>query len=312
MIADVKTEQGAIILDSPSKHSRPVRVRLTADAELARAYSLTLVAMGLRAVLAREKGGYGIYVDPENELRAGWELDQYDEENGTGVRKPAARRPAFTLSFSNTAMVYAAILLFVFGAARRNGFGFNWVADGAMVAHHVTSKLELWRTVTALTLHLDLAHLASNIAFGIVFVWLLSKEIGSGVAWASVVLAGAAGNFANALWQSPAHTSIGASTAVFAAIGLLAALRHQWRPPKVSLRYWAPLGGGLMLMAFLGFGQGNVDYGAHVLGFAAGVAGGFLLSRKDRKWFDDDARQMNALKLAGVMLAGAWGLALAF
>jgi len=267
--------------------------------------------MGLRAVVAHEQGGYAIYVDQEHELRAGWELDQYDQENGTGARKPADRKPVFTLSFSNTAMVYAAILLFFFGAARREGFGVNWLADGAMVAHHVTAKLELWRTVTALTLHVELAHLASNVAFGIVFVWLLSKEIGSGVAWASVVLAGAAGNFANALWQSPSHTSIGASTAVFAAIGLLAALRHQWRPPKASLRYWAPLGGGLMLMAFLGFGKGNVDYGAHVLGFAAGVAGGYLLSRRDRSWFDDDARQMNALKLAGLVLAGAWTMALA-
>lgn len=294
-----------------SQDNRPVRIRFTTDQELARSWSLTLVAVGLRAMVAHEQGGYAIYVEPEHQLRAAWELDQYDEENGTGGRKSPARGDVFTLSFSNTAMAYAAILLFFFGAARREGFGVNWAAEGAMVAHHVTSQLELWRTVTALTLHLDLAHLASNIAFGVVFVWLLSKEIGSGMAWASVVLAGAAGNFANALWQLPTHTSIGASTAVFAAIGLLAALRHQWRPPQVSLRYWAPLAGGLMLMAFLGFGQGNVDYGAHVLGFAAGVAGGWLLARKDRTWFDDDARQMNALKLAGLTLAGAWGLALA-
>lgn len=294
-----------------NRTGKPVRIRFTTDKDLARSWSLTLVAVGLRAMMAHEQGGYAIYVDPEHELRAGWELDQYDEENGTGNRKPAARRNVLTLSFSNTAMAYAAILLFFFGAARREGFGINWAAEGAMVAHHVTSQLELWRTVTALTLHLDLAHLASNIAFGIVFVWLLSKEIGSGVAWASVVVAGAAGNFANASWQSPAHTSIGASTAVFAAIGLLAALRHQWRPPKVSLRYWAPLGGGLMLMAFLGFGEGNVDYGAHVLGFASGVAGGWLLSRKHRAWFDDDARQMNALKLAGAVIGASWLLALA-
>lgn len=279
------------------------------DRELARSWSLTLVAVGLRNILVHESGGYAIYVDPEHELRAGWELDQYDEENPTGQDKREAKRTVLTLSFSNTALAYAAILTFFFGAARRQWLDVNWVGDGAMVAHHVTAQLELWRTVTALTIHLDLAHLASNIAFGIVFVWLLAKETGSGVAWASVVLAGAAGNFANALWQSPMHTSIGASTAVFAAIGLLAALRHQWRPPKVSLRYWAPLGGGLMLMAFLGFGEGNVDYGAHVLGFAAGVAGGWLLSRKGRDWFADDARQMNALKLAGAVIAVSWLLA---
>ena len=296
-----------------SETIRPVKVRSTTDEELARSWALTLVAVGMRASLVREAGGFSIYVDPEDELRAGWELDQYDEENGTADRQRRAgrRQPAFTLSFSNTALSYAALLTFFFGAARRDWLGMHWAADGAMVAHHVTSKLEIWRVVTALTLHLDLAHLASNLFFGIVFVYLLSKEIGSGAAWASVLLAGAAGNLVNAIWQDASHTSIGASTAVFAAVGILAALRQQWRPPKVSLRYWAPLGGGVMLLAWLGFGEGNVDYGAHVLGFAAGIAGGWLLSRKHRAWFDDDARQLNALKLAGGVIGASWLLALA-
>ncbi len=296
---------------TPTSQPVYVRVRFTPDEELARSYVLTLVAMGLRAVMTRESGGFGIHVGPEDELRAGWELDQYDEENQTGTRTPKRQRQTLTLSFTNTALAHAALLTFIFGAARRNWLGVDWAGEGAMASHHVTSGLEIWRTVTALTLHLDVAHLASNLFFGVVFVWLLSKEIGSGVAWAGVVAAGAAGNFANALWQGPGHISIGASTAVFAAIGILAALRHQWRPPKASLRYWAPLGGGLMLLAFLGFGEGNVDYGAHVTGFLAGIGVGWLMSRQQRGWFDDDALQMKALKLAGVAIAASWALALA-
>lgn len=297
-------------MDNSINQPRLVRVRFTQDEDLARSYVLTLVAMDMRAVMTREAGGFGIHVSQEDELRAGWELDQYDEENQTGTRPPKRHRQTLTLSFSNTALAYAALLTFVFGAARRNWMGTDWAGEGAMVSHHVTSGLEIWRTVTALTLHLDFAHLASNLFFGVVFVWLLSKEIGSGVAWVGVVAAGAAGNFANALWQGPAHTSIGASTAVFAAIGILAALRHQWRPPRVSLRYWAPLGGGLMLLAFLGFGEGNVDYGAHVTGFMAGIGVGWLLSRQPRSWFDNDALQMKALKLVGGAVAVSWALAL--
>jgi membrane associated rhomboid family serine protease len=292
----------------------PVRVRLTADGDLAKAYGLTLTAMDMRAVITSETGGYGVYVAPGDELRAGWELDQYDSENNTGARpdKPVRARPALVVSYSTTALAYAAVLLFFFGAARNGAFGIDWAGEGAMVAYHVTSDFELWRTVTALTLHLDLGHIASNLFFGIVFLWLLAKEAGAGIAWASTVLAGAAGNWLNAVWQSPAHTAIGASTAVFAAVGLMAALRHKWRPPKVSLRYWAPLGGGLMLMAYLGFGDGNTDIGAHVFGFFAGIAGGWVLSRKDKAWFGDEMRQMNALKLTGLLLAGSWALALAF
>lgn len=285
-------------------------MRFTKDEELAKAYILTLVSMDMQASLLHEDGGFGIYVDEASELRAGWELDQYDAENGTGKQAGKVRAEHEEMPFSNTAIVYAGVLALVFWAARNGIMGLDLRADGAMVSHLVTSSFEVWRTITALTLHLDFAHLASNLFYGFVFVWLLSKETGAGIAWAAIVLAGAAGNFANAIWQGPGHHSIGASTAVFAAIGLLAALRHQWRPPKFSLRYWAPLGAGLMLMAFLGFGQGNVDYGAHVLGFAAGVGGGWYLSRHDKSWFADAGRQVKALKLTGGLLAGAWVFAL--
>ncbi len=291
----------------------PVRVRLTTDAELAKAYALTLTAMDMNALISTEEGGFGVYVTPADVLRAGWELDQYDAENNT-AEAPARHQdpPVVSVSFMVTALAYAAVLTFFFGAARQNWLEIDWAGEGAMVAYHVISDLQLWRTVTALLLHLDPAHLAANLAFGIVFVWLLAKQVGSGISWLSVLFAGAAGNLANAMWQSPTHTSIGASTAVFGAIGLLAALRHQWRPPKASLRYWAPLGGGLMLMVFLGFGTGNVDYGAHVLGFAAGIAGGWLLSRKEREWFANGVRQIEALKLTVFILVSSWALALAF
>lgn len=299
-------------MSDASEQDAPVRVRLTQDENLAKAYGLTLVAMDIRAVITAERGGFGVYVAPVEELRAGWELDQYDSENATGATasKSAVSRPAVSISFSTSALAYAALLLFFFGVARQGAFGIDWAGEGAMVAYHVTSGFELWRNITALTLHLDPGHIASNLVFGIVFVWLLAKETGTGIAWASTLLAGAAGNWLNAVWQDTAHTSIGASTAVFGAVGLMAALRHQWRPPQVSLRYWAPLGGGLMLMAYLGFGGGNTDIGAHIFGFIAGVAGGWWLSRKDKAWFGDEARQMNAFKLTGAILAGSWLLAL--
>lgn len=301
-------------MSDANQHEAPVRVRLTPDGDLAKAYALTLTAMDIGALLASEEGGYGVYVTPEDELRATWELDQYDSENSTGAaanRQPRTR-PADIVAFSTTALAYAVVLTFFFGAARRGSFGTDWAGEGAMVAHHVTSDLELWRTVTALTLHLDVAHIASNLAFGIIFVWLLAKETGPGIAWAATLLAGAAGNWLNALWQPAIHTSIGASTAVFAAVGLLAALRHKWRPPEFSLRYWAPLGGGVMLMSFLGFGGGNTDIGAHVCGFFAGLAGGYWMSRKDKSWFADGQRQLDGLKLTGYTLVGAWALALMF
>ncbi len=88
-----------------------------------------------------------------------------------------------------------------------------------------------------------------------------------------ILLAGGAGNLLNDLFEPASHTSIGASTAVFGAVGLLAvlALRDgamQWRS---GIRRWAPLAAGVMLLFFLGTEGEQVDVGAHVGGFAAGV-----------------------------------------
>jgi rhomboid protease GluP len=85
--------------------------------------------------------------------------------------------------------------------------------------------------------------------------------------------------------HDPSHAAIGASTAVFAALGILSG--HAWSARPVrwrgGIRRWAPIGAGLMLLAFLGFGGERTDVGAHVLGFAIGAASGFLLGRAGRR-----------------------------
>jgi membrane associated rhomboid family serine protease len=141
-----------------------------------------------------------------------------------------------------------------------------------------------------------------------VFLLLLSQVTGAGVAALAVVAAGAAGNAMNALVQPGDHSSIGASTAVFAAIGLLAALRQSGRTSRRSsrLRDWAPLAGGVMLLALLGFGEGQTDILAHVFGFAAGVCAGLLPLWRDRDWAADRRAQHVAGWLASGFVAVAW------
>jgi rhomboid protease GluP len=124
-----------------------------------------------------------------------------------------------------------------------------------MEAGRVTSG-EWWRTVTALTLHVDLAHLGANLVFGALFGLLAGQALGGGVAWLLIVMAGALGNFANAWLQLPEHISIGASTAVFSALGLIVV--HAVRPDAASrepVRRWSPVVGGVLLLAFLGVGR---------------------------------------------------------
>jgi membrane associated rhomboid family serine protease len=174
---------------------------------------------------------------------------------------------------SECALAWGAVLLFLYGASRRDLLGLHWWYAGAAQAGLITGG-EWWRTVTALGLHVDLGHLASNLAVGAILGLLLGQLLGAGLAWLMILLGGAGGNALNALLHSASHSAVGASTAVFAAVGMLAALTWRQREPQWprGLRRWLPLAAGVMLLAFMGFGGERTDIGGHVAGFAAGMA----------------------------------------
>jgi rhomboid protease GluP len=89
-------------------------------------------------------------------------------------------------------------------------------------------------------------------------------------------VAASAANLLNAYIQPGMHVSVGASTAVFATLGLLAGF--EWRrrasAPERRAWRWAPVLAGIFLLGFLGTGGENTDVLAHLTGFAAGAAAG--------------------------------------
>ncbi len=98
-----------------------------------------------------------------------------------------------------------------------------------------------------------------------------------------LLLAGAAlaGNFAVAVvHRSVAYHSLGASTAIFAGLGLLTgrAIRVAGRQPRRWLGPFAPLWAGISLLALYGAGGLEVDVLAHLTGFLAGVGLGFAFA----------------------------------
>jgi membrane associated rhomboid family serine protease len=178
-----------------------------------------------------------------------------------------------------------AALVLVAGAVLQAELGPSWRAAGVLSAERVVARGEWWRVVTALTLHGDVPHVLANLWVGLLFGGLLVPAFGQGVTWLSVLAAGAAGNALNALVYWPAdHQSLGASTAVFGALGLLVGdalwflLRR--RTGRSWWRWVLPLGAGLSLLAYLGAGEGksSVDVMAHLWGFAAGLPLGFAVS----------------------------------
>lgn len=174
---------------------------------------------------------------------------------------------------------------------------------GAETAHIL--KGGLYRCVTALLLHADWAHLLGNVAALAVFGTALAYTAGWGVAWLLIVLSAAGGNWLAALCYGPGHLSVGASTAVFSAVGLCAA-RSFWRGFYVqnwSWKIWTPLAGGLALLAMLG-ASAQTDLVAHMMGFCAGLILGLFWGWKMAmaKW----PVQFVAALLTAALVIGSW------
>jgi membrane associated rhomboid family serine protease len=170
-----------------------------------------------------------------------------------------------------------------------------------------------WRLVTPLTLHGDWLHLISNLAFGGLFIVWLCRDLGSGLGWSLLLGSGILGNLANACLQPPAHSSVGASTLVFGAVGSLAALSLV-RFRRIRKKRWAlPVAAALALLALLGTEGKNTDLGAHLFGFVFGLVLGlsaeYLVGRYGRP-----GRALNALLALAccAVVAAAWWAALVY
>lgn len=282
------------------------RPRSRADAEQ---QALVLAAVGIGSRLVMADGAATLYVAALEAARARHELSLYARENALPRRSLLPTVAA--LHWLEGALAYCAVLLFFFAAGRRDALSVDWVAAGAAQAGLIQGGA-WWRALTALCLHVDLDHLMSNLAFGAVAGVLVAQLLGTGLGWLMILLAGAFGNALNAAFHSASHTAIGASTAVFGALGILSG--HAWTaravPWRGGIRRWAPIGAGIMLLAFMGFGGERTDVGAHVTGFAIGAATGFALGRLGHRVpHGPDAQQVYGGITVGLLLL-AWLMAL--
>lgn len=172
---------------------------------------------------------------------------------------------------------------------------------------------EWWRALTALTLHVDGAHLAANLGAGIWFGYLAGRQLGSGLAWLLALLGAGAANLLESLLGPGSHQSVGASTAVFAMLGMLAAYswRERFRYPQRWARRWAPLVAGVVLLGWLGSEGEHTDVVAHVAGFVMGVALGVVIAIPRVKRALRNVPQWASGAAALAIVAAAWSFALA-
>ncbi|HKE10479.1 MAG TPA: rhomboid family intramembrane serine protease, partial [Myxococcota bacterium] len=182
-----------------------------------------------------------------------------------------------------------------------------WFTQGSADSGRIL-RGQFWRTVTALTLHADLVHVATNAVACALFVTALARALGPGVASALLVTAGAAGNGLTALVRGAGHDSLGASTAVFAAVGALGSLGVARRRQGRRSRRWqdfAPVAAGLGLLAMLGTAP-DADVWAHVFGLACGALLGGAAAWTGRRPAGPVAQCAWAAAAAAVVIAAWW------
>lgn len=241
------------------------------------------------------------------------QLRRYEEENrGFRLRRVLPRAAPFARTGT---LLFGCVLVLFAELQWRRAFGLDWLGAGAAHAGAIRDG-ELARTATALTLHADIPHLLSNLVFGSSFAYLLLHTLGGGIGLLALLGAGMLGNLLNAWVQSPEHLSIGASTAVFAAVGLLAGsearMRHLLSEPDA--RRFAPVGAAALLLLYLGVGEGSsahdVDVLAHVFGMLAGLPMGLALGALPRAGIEHRGAQLACALAALGLLGTSWALAL--
>jgi rhomboid protease GluP len=236
-------------------------LRQVDDFRRAMDFSLVLDEEGVAHELRSAGDHWTLMVEEADLVRAQAALAAFERENPLPVPRVQAPR-------SSTPAVACGLVLFLSILAFHVWTGPDssrspWFSRGSADAAAIV-RGEWWRTVTALTLHADAGHAAGNAVLGGLLLGLLAHALGPGVAAILVVLAGSAGTLAAAELLRRDFISVGASTAVFGALGVLAALRQHRR------RAWVTLGAGLALLAFLGTSK-RADLAGHLCGFACGV-----------------------------------------
>lgn len=274
--------------------------------------SFVLGAVGISSTVGLDGLAFVLGVKAADAVAARAQLQSYDTES-RAARVPVAFMPqrphpgAWVSCVFYVAVLYGVALGVSKGWWRPDAFA-RGELDGALVQGG-----QWWRAWTALTLHWDGPHLVANLGAGVWFGYLAARQLGAGTAWLLTVTGAAVANFFDAHFGPPTYRSVGASTAVFTALGLIAA--HSWRtrfhlPQRWALR-WAPLIAGLVLLGWFGSAGEGTDLVAHALGFVTGCLLGALAAlRRVDAVLSRAPQWLTGLAALG-SLAVAWAYALA-
>jgi rhomboid protease GluP len=282
-------------------------LRVAPDRRRVDDWALALASAGIESRSAPVPAGVALLVRAADLAAAHSVLTAFDAENVPPPSVPELPTGGRTYG----AVVVAALLCVFFVVTGPRDRGYYWFDRGAAFASRIATG-EVWRVVTALTLHANFPHILGNAATLVIFGTSLCAMVGTGVGVWVMLLAGAAGNWLTALLRGAPYSSVGASTGIFGAIGALAAIQLIRRRRGVAVpawRAWTPVAAGLALLGFLGTAP-EADVLAHLFGFAVGSGLGAWALRlqplRQRRGVQAALSAAAALAVIGCWLFAVW------
>ncbi|TAE73070.1 MAG: rhomboid family intramembrane serine protease [Verrucomicrobia bacterium] len=246
----------------------------------ARDHALVVLAMHLECWIFEQDGCFEIHAERERcgEIRAEFALYGIEQ----AARREWVEPPVFPAGVEQALGWVAVLLASFWWQGRESGLSEAFCNS----SRGLVEGREWWRPLTALFLHADIGHLLGNLAMGGIFGVMVAQSVGAWRGWALILAAGTFGNALNAWLRFPVDfQSLGASTAIFGAVGVLsgAACLRAWRDRSArELRpVLVPLIAGMIVLAWYGTGGGPEDPGwarTDVAGHFAGWLCGLLLA----------------------------------
>jgi membrane associated rhomboid family serine protease len=271
--------------------AEPMVFEVYRDARVSRVRdrAVVLTAIGVDCVVRHEVGEWVLLVAEGDGERARLEIAGYEEGEERRLAERAAQPVVGPAPGElRGGLVFSFLLMgaYVLQRATPDEVVEGWVMDVERVRAG-----EWWRLVTALGVHGSFEHVFANGVIGGFLFAFLAREWRTWVALLMAVLCGVLGNGLNLVFHwAGDHRSIGASTSVFAVMGLLFA--HGWVGAggvgfRGKVRAWVlPFGGAAAMYSFFAGDPTHsldfhrVDHTAHFGGWLAGAMAGIPIARR--------------------------------
>ncbi|MDB5102377.1 MAG: rhomboid family protein [Fibrobacteres bacterium] len=243
-------------------------------------YSLVLASQGIKHWMEFDGAEWSLTVDDAEAPLAKDLIETYRAENRGFQDAPPEER---NLDLLLSPLLFLAVPVACYFLVGLSPWANWWHSRGSADAKLILEG-QWWRCITAATLHADEEHFLSNLVSGYFILNLLNHRLGVGTVMLLATLGAGLANWLVALASGVNHVSIGFSSVVFCALGMLAAVETLNRPHSrakgtsgwiAGLRRVTPILAAFFVAVYVGLGE-NADVKAHFYGFGIGAVLGLL------------------------------------